>query len=848
MTDERPYTPLKKGKLVLNFPLYKINKAEKLDPEIRKKLKILYNLPSEDIIIENKFLDIIQPFLPPKGKKHKNVDKIKETINTIFNTIIHLSPNQYKNFFSLMEDKNMKRILTQHKGSLEILRYFNAYGCGLLDLPEEKIHNLTSILNQYDNYKDLSILDLARATLSISDYKNAKDLDWILKLFEDKEIGDKSLNETLQIEILDKRYILKNQEFFSITDSNDPNFYENLREYLIKSRLSYDEELDQTLKLFKNEKIGTELFKEFLQTLLNKEPLEYILENQELILKEKDEGLRKLKFSMLSNIDPYDPNFYENLRKYVIKSGLPYDKLTKSELFYSLLSLKVLEKSSEEYIEDEINHIKKSIEELIENFPEHEKFTRDILEGFLLEKSLENFPKPTSNEQRKKIQEKINHLVENAEKIANHLINDAAQKAEEYKKYEINEKSYKMYNLNEEQFLKHMRSKLAEPIIKELFNFVDPNSFKKPYVDMFLDGINLILGDYWNDEEISRILNEMKKYEINTDKLVGDSWVYTKVGEKVEDLFDYGETLDALIISLVGSRDKKKYENAYNLIKKIESEERIQKAQNYIRNARIDNDPKKELIRKIIIQLYKEGRKEEILDLLRETKREELIHLIDSVDSIKDNRIKDTLIGFYGKFPTMMFTQESTACCTMLPDGIKKEEAIKYQLDPRVITIGYIFADKLEDPNKAVEVAREKGNLDGIVIGYIGLLEDTNEPVLVVDSVEGQHAFRSYIEKKFDTIRNDIERVAKEVGVKYVFYNKYPINSTPQAFIDKISDKMKEVHPKIKSIGDIRVPHIENFSLGYIISFESWEDDFMEKLRGGYLVKLKQQLSLNEIT
>ncbi|MEM0481098.1 MAG: hypothetical protein QXQ14_02875, partial [Candidatus Aenigmatarchaeota archaeon] len=291
----------------------------------------------------------------------------------------------------------------------------------------------------------------------------------------------------------------------------------------------------------------------------------------------------------------------------------------------------------------------------------------------------------------------------------------------------------------------------------------------------------------------------------------------SKDGEIENLIANYEKLKDYLIIALIGSKNPEKYKTAYSIISKLVGKEKLDNAKKVLE--------KESELRYQIFKLYKENKTEKITELLEifalENNIEDLYDIIQTIKGYKEGIIKGNyLIGFYGKHPVNMFSNYSTMCCALLPNGKDKSAAITYTLDPRIITIGYSFVEDFER-GKEIDAVREKGELDGLVIGYIALYN--GKPILIVDSVEGGRAFRTYLERNFGKIESDIKRVAREIGVKYILYNANASGETPKVFLNLLKNYSS---PKteiifIEMISKKGIPYINDFEQ-YLEAFGGW--------------------------
>ncbi len=382
--------------------------------------------------------------------------------------------------------------------------------------------------------------------------------------------------------------------------------------------------------------------------------------------------------------------------------------------------------------------------------------------------------------------------------------------------------------------------------VREFVNFFESyENLGKEERDSFGKLIDLISNDYWNNKEIRKITEEMERKGINVDGLKGKYWIRELNGFEINEInIEYTELVESLLISLLGSKDTERYKAAYNLIKEIGGKEKLRKAQNLIKGDK--------RLRGKLIEAYKTGNLDEILIILenickgkKKDSYDALHDLVDYVKGYKDRLFKGNyIIGFYGKSIDAIFRNDTTMCCALLPDGANRYGAILYQLDPRIITIGYAFVDEIKK-GEEMDIVREKGEIDGIVIGYIG--EYDGKPILLIDSVEGGRKFRNYLEKNWEKIYRDINAVAEKIGMKYVLLfedlkveynngrleiNGNPLNETPREFIIQYInknvvnlDKKEELikHIDIKVIGRKEIPY--DYVRGgkhYLEAFGGW--------------------------
>jgi len=331
----------------------------------------------------------------------------------------------------------------------------------------------------------------------------------------------------------------------------------------------------------------------------------------------------------------------------------------------------------------------------------------------------------------------------------------------------------------------------------------------------------LIRNKYWEDEEIKKVLRKMEKHGINIEKLKGSFWIYKLDGGEIPE-YKFEQAVEDLVICTLGSRDPKKFEESYKRLSEYVGKEKVDVLRGFVRG-----EPKNRLI-----QLYKERKFDEIIDLyerlayemrrrniIRESVLENVLDTLQAIKALKRGVMKGKyIIGFYGKYLPMLFSNESTMNCAMLPEGANRYGSVLYLLDPRILLIGYVITDEYER-GKELEIVRERGELDGVVIGYIGLYK--GKPALIVDSVEGGREFREFAINNYQKIMNDIHRVAKELGIKYVIYNVKVLNETPRKFLERIEGGVGKYEVEI--IGDVKLPYdYTEFNVHYLEAFGGW--------------------------
>jgi hypothetical protein len=126
---------------------------------------------------------------------------------------------------------------------------------------------------------------------------------------------------------------------------------------------------------------------------------------------------------------------------------------------------------------------------------------------------------------------------------------------------------------------------------------------------------------------------------------------------------------------------------------------------------------------------------------------------------------------------------------------------VQYLLDPRVLQIGYSVVDEFE-VGEEIRAVREKGLVDGKVIGYICKNRRNGKGLYVVDSIEGGHYFRPWMEKNFKLIYDDILRVAKDIGAKEVLFDleDSSCSDTTRKVLSIFKEKIWKGEKKVKEI------------------------------------------------
>jgi hypothetical protein len=178
--------------------------------------------------------------------------------------------------------------------------------------------------------------------------------------------------------------------------------------------------------------------------------------------------------------------------------------------------------------------------------------------------------------------------------------------------------------------------------------------------------------------------------------------------------------------------------------------------------------------------------------------QEAFMDLFSTISNIKSGRVYGKhVIGFYGKHLPLAFRADKTCSCTDMPSGQHGAASVYYLLDPRVIQIGYATVEEFEK-GKEIDAVRNEGYVNGKVISYLCKNDSTGNLVYVVDSIEGGHNFRPWMEKNYKQIYEDILRVAKDVGAKEVIFDidKDFCSTTTKSMLSKFKTELWQEHSK----------------------------------------------------
>ncbi len=346
----------------------------------------------------------------------------------------------------------------------------------------------------------------------------------------------------------------------------------------------------------------------------------------------------------------------------------------------------------------------------------------------------------------------------------------------------------------------------VEPIILEL-------SRGNYFLDL-LKLLSLYKRGYWEDPEIRRILEEMKKVGINVEMLrnrivdvmaldckdffpgikkerlreaIGWILLYTISRKKEEFQEKFMESKKVLEVYLgrVASDIIKEMSNLEGLIRK--------RAKNYVRK-KLGGDFG--LLRKILLEGKDYG---VIRELLGGIKSFDIF-----LDRIEGERMfGNAIISYVGKGHWMLYDSKNLKMCSYYPYklGAVEGAAIYYQLDPRVVEIR-MFVEKNVPKNVSWGyIERKKNPGEYCLLCYIAL-DKNNKKVLVLDEANGILDFV----KCFWYVRYLLKKLAREIGADYIVACKIGLNG-----------KRKEV--RLKIIGDERIPYTTRtghyFSLGY---------------------------------
>ena len=345
----------------------------------------------------------------------------------------------------------------------------------------------------------------------------------------------------------------------------------------------------------------------------------------------------------------------------------------------------------------------------------------------------------------------------------------------------------------------------------------------------------------------------MKELGINTevlkDRILGH-WSYR--GGKID--ISYEDSVKALFYVLIGSKDPKNIQWGSELLRKIVGEKIGYAKKLYDSLPKEIKPDKRELI-----ELMKSGNYDRIIDILKEAGEkymrmfginkglEAFMDILDAISGIKYGKLNGGkyIVAVVGKFPSLIFSYESTGSCSHLPalDDINKEyinghASIAYLLDPRIILIGFSVTDRV-----SIDSVREKGKVDGVIMGGIFIDENRNT-YLLIDSVEmGPKLFFPESNKWFNENWEEVYKLiidyAKRLNVKYIIFNTQNLlNTAPKYFIIKLEEKykFKEDEAYLKIIGPEEIPYVNWTNKHYLEAFNKYLESG-GKVRG-YIVKI----------
>ncbi|BFI73320.1 hypothetical protein YN1_3070 [Nanoarchaeota archaeon] len=370
-----------------------------------------------------------------------------------------------------------------------------------------------------------------------------------------------------------------------------------------------------------------------------------------------------------------------------------------------------------------------------------------------------------------------------------------------------------------------------------------------------------VLYNYWNDEKIREILSIMQKEGINIEALKEKIWkIWNNDGEEIN--ISYEDTVKALFYSFIGSRDPKNVEWGNSYLEKIVGKEKLDNAKGFYQSLPKEIKPKT----KELIELLKNGNYEEIIKRLSEigTKYigknkkglESFMDILTTVSSIKSGKVDGGkyVVAFTGRFPTMMFSWESTGSCSHLPaiddnnpGFLNGLGSVLYVLDPRIVYMGFAVTDKVD-----INSIRKKGKIDGIIIGYIAK-DSEGSKYWLIDSVEmGSKLFfpdsEKWFNKNWGKVYELIIDYARKLNVDYVLFNTKPLNNAPLYFLQKLREKygFSESEVELNIIGPMGIPydarddktnHLGSFrGTHYLEAFGEWR--IPEGKVSGYLVPI----------
>ena len=213
------------------------------------------------------------------------------------------------------------------------------------------------------------------------------------------------------------------------------------------------------------------------------------------------------------------------------------------------------------------------------------------------------------------------------------------------------------------------------------------------------------------------------------------------------------------IISIIGSRDKNKFEEAQNYMKDIIGDKTVNAAYTEFNGVCKKEHPN---LKSDVIRLFKNGDYDSAAEALRSAHVEEISDVMDAAEGVRSvgpaASGSRTVYAFESKNP-LDYDSRIILTCTCINGGSANEGMLNYCKDPNIVLVGYSFG----------------GQVCASAICYI------EGNVLLVDSVEGRERIRN--DAFFGVIRKDIEERAKLHGADTVIFSEGAINKTPRDFL-----------------------------------------------------------------
>ena len=213
------------------------------------------------------------------------------------------------------------------------------------------------------------------------------------------------------------------------------------------------------------------------------------------------------------------------------------------------------------------------------------------------------------------------------------------------------------------------------------------------------------------------------------------------------------------IISIIGSKDKNKFEEAQNYIKDIVGEKKVNVAYTKFNGICKKEHPN---LKSDVIRLFKNGDYDSAAEALRSAGVEEISDVMDAAEGVKSvgpaASGSRTVYAFESKNP-LDYDSRIILACTCINGAYANKGMLNYCKDPNILLVGYSFG----------------GQVCASAICYI------EGNVLLVDSVEGRERIRN--DAFFGVIRKDIEEKAKLHGVDTIIFSEGAINKTSTDFL-----------------------------------------------------------------